>query len=76
MRRILGNSVTHWTNPEMGLEEALRGSSPVETFGPQDHSSLNMIMASHTAESCHGGNNLTIAEIVILTLIDRVVPVQ
>lgn len=75
MRRTLGNSVTQWTHPEIGLE-TLRGASTVETFATQDRSSLNMIMASQTAESHHVGNSLAIAEISTLTLIDRGVRVR
>lgn len=76
MRRTLANNVTQWTHTEMGLEETLRRASPVETFGTRDHLSLNMIMASHSAENRHGGNNSMTAEIVTLTLIDRGAPVR
>lgn len=77
MRRTFGNSVTQWTHPEMGLEETLRGASPVETFGTRDHSSLNMIMASHMAENhLRGCQIVPTAEILTPTLIDRRILVQ
>lgn len=56
----------------MGLEETLL----VETLGTRDHSSLNMITASHTADHHHGGNSLMVAEMLTLTLNVRGVPVQ
>lgn len=74
MRRSLGNRVTQWAHPEMGLEETPTGASPMGKLGTLDHLSLNTIMASLRAENHHGGSNLTIVE--IMTLIDRGVHIQ
>lgn len=76
MRRTLENSVTQWTHPEMGLEETLKGASPVKTLVTQDRSSSNTVMASHAAENRHDGNSLTVAEISTLALTVRGAPDQ
>lgn len=76
MRKTLTTNVTQWTHTEIVFEGTLRRASPEETFGTRDHLSLNMITASLTAESRRGGNSLTTAEVVTLTLSDRGVPVR
>lgn len=71
MRRTLENSVTQWTDPEMGLEGTLKGASPVKTLVTQDRSSSNTVTASRVAENRRDGNSLTVAEISTLTLTAR-----